>query len=165
MKYLVTIDQDTYIIDVQSGGDVLLDGEPMSIDFSSVGESGLCSLLVNNESFEALVEQRGNYWQVLLLGTLYDIQVIDERAERLRKSVISLISDTGEIPITAPMPGLIVAVPVAQGQEVAKGDNLVILESMKMENELKAPRSGRVERVNVSAGDGVERDQVLIVLV
>lgn len=165
MKYLVTTNNQTYTVDVTGDGDVLLDGQLVSIDFSSMGESGLCSLLVNNESFEALVEQRGDCWQVLLLGTLYDVQVIDERAERLRSSASTLIADLDEIPIRAPMPGLVVAVPVEQGQEVAKGDNLVILESMKMENELKAPREGRVERVNVRAGDGVDRDQVLVVLV
>jgi biotin carboxyl carrier protein len=165
MKYLVTTNNQTYTVDVTGDGDVLLDGQLVSIDFSSMGEGGLCSLLVNNESFEALVEQRGDCWQVLLLGTLYDVQVIDERAERLRSSASTLIADLDEIPIRAPMPGLVVAVPVEQGQEVAKGDNLVILESMKMENELKAPREGRVERVNVRAGDGVDRDQVLVVLV
>jgi len=165
MKYLVTTNNQTYTVDVTGDGDVLLDGQLVSIDFSSMGESGLCSLLVNNESLEALVEQRGDCWQVLLLGTLYDVQVIDERAERLRSSASTLIADLDEIPIRAPMPGLVVAVPVEQGQEVAKGDNLVILESMKMENELKAPREGRVERVNVRAGDGVDRDQVLVVLV
>jgi biotin carboxyl carrier protein len=165
MKYLVTTNDRTYTVDIAGDGEVLLDGHPVSVDFSSVGESGLCSLLVNNESFEALVEQRGDYWQVLLLGALYDVQVIDERAERLRSSASTLVADLDEIPIRAPMPGLVVAVPVEQGQEVAKGDNLVILESMKMENELKAPRAGRVERVNVSTGDSVDRDQVLVVLV
>jgi len=165
MKYLVTTNETTYTIAITGEGEVFLDGEPVSIDFSSVGDSGLCSLLVNNESFEALVEQRGDFWQVLLRGTLYDVQVVDERAERLRTSASSLVADTGEIPIKAPMPGLIVAVVVEPGQDVVKGDTLVVLESMKMENELKAPRAGHVERVNVKVGDGVERDQALLVLV
>ena len=63
------------------------------------------------------------------------------------------------------MPGLVVATPVEVGQEVELGDNVVILESMKMENELKAPRAGRVERINVKPGDSVEQNQTLVVIV
>jgi biotin carboxyl carrier protein len=62
------------------------------------------------------------------------------------------------------MPGLIVAVPVVEGQAVVKGQDLVILESMKMQNELKAPRDGTIGRVRVRAGDSVEQNQVLITL-
>lgn len=165
MRYTVTVGDRNYAIEINHDGEVLLDDQLVSVHFARVGETGLYSLLVDNESFEALAEARGDHWQVLLLGALYEIQVIDERTERLRSSAGLLVSETDEVAIKAPMPGLIVDVPVVQGQEVEIGDNLVILESMKMENELKAPRAGRVERVNVQAGDGVERDQVLIVLV
>ena len=69
---------------------------------------------------------------------------------------------SGEFNLKAPMPGLIVAVPVAEGQPVKKGDNLVILESMKMQNELKSSREGVVTRVKVKAGDSVEQNQTLV---
>jgi len=62
------------------------------------------------------------------------------------------------------MPGLIVAVPVEEGQQVDKGDNLVILESMKMQNEIKAPREGKVTGVRVNPGDNVDQNQVLVVI-
>jgi biotin carboxyl carrier protein len=63
------------------------------------------------------------------------------------------------------MPGLVVALPVGEGQAVAKGDVLVILESMKMQNELKAPRDGTVARVRVTVGDSVEQRQTLLSVV
>ncbi|MCW5887251.1 MAG: DUF2118 domain-containing protein, partial [Anaerolineales bacterium] len=66
-------------------------------------------------------------------------------------------ADGGEFVLKAPMPGLIVKVAVNEGDEVKKGDVLVILESMKMQNELKSPRDGKVSRVQVKAGDSVEQ--------
>ena len=60
------------------------------------------------------------------------------------------------------MPGLVVAIPIAEGQEVQKGQVLVILESMKMQNELKSPRDGVVSHIKVKAGESVEQKQVLL---
>ena len=165
MKYVVSIDEHDYQVEIGSDGQVFLDGEPVEVNFGDVGKSALYSLLVNNESFEALVEPYDNVWHVLMRGNLYEVEVIDERTQLLRSRETSLVPDTGEVAIRAPMPGLVVAIPVSVGQEVSKGDNIIILESMKMENELKAPRPGRVERINVQAGESVEQDQTMVVLV
>ena len=62
------------------------------------------------------------------------------------------------------MPGIIIATPAAEGDAVQKGDKIIILESMKMENELRSPRDGVVTRVQVKPGDGVEKGQVLAVI-
>jgi biotin carboxyl carrier protein len=62
------------------------------------------------------------------------------------------------------MPGMVVAIPVEQGQEVASGDNVIILESMKMQNELKAPRDGVISGLRVKPGDNVDQNQVLLIL-
>ena len=165
MKYEVIIGEEIFTVEVDGEDSVLLNGERVTIDFGSMGVSGLYSLLVNNESFEALVEQNDEVWQVLMRGNLYDVQVIDERSQLLRSRETSLVPDSGEVAIKAPMPGLVVAVPVEVGQEVEKGDNVIILESMKMENELKAPRAGRIDRVMVEAGDNVDQHQTMVVIV
>ena len=65
----------------------------------------------------------------------------------------------------APMPGLVIAILVNEGQSVEKGDVLVILESMKMQNELKSPRPGMIARMRVRAGDSVEQKQTLLSVV
>jgi biotin carboxyl carrier protein len=70
----------------------------------------------------------------------------------------------GEIVIRAPMPGVVIEVPVKPGQEVAKGDIVLILESMKMQNEFKAPRPGKVHTVRVAPGDKVDQNMVMITL-
>jgi biotin carboxyl carrier protein len=102
---------------------------------------------------------------VLVRGDLYEVQVTDERSQLMRARAHMSVPESGELPIKAPMPGLVINIPVEVGQEVTKGDNLVILESMKMENELKAPRDGRVERIIVKVGSSVEQHQTLIVIV
>jgi biotin carboxyl carrier protein len=100
--------------------------------------------------------------EVLLQGRLYVVEVEDERQRTLRESSSGQARDRGQFCLRSPMPGLIVAVPVAEGQAVTRGQDLVVLESMKMQNELKAPRDGVVGDVRVHAGDRVEHDQILL---
>mgnify|MGYP003407563678 CR=1 FL=1 len=83
-------------------------------------------------------------------------------AARLRAAAGGAVAESGEFNLKAPMPGLVVSVAVEQDQEVAKGDVLVILESMKMQNELKTPRAGRIERIRVKPGESVEQKQTLL---
>ena len=162
MKYIVNVGENSYEIEITQ--DVItLDGEPMDVDFASIGD--LHSLLVNNESFEAMIDFYDGFWNVLMRGDLYQVDVIDERTQLLRERSGGLVDDSAEVVIKAPMPGLVIAVVVEVGQEVEAGDNIVILESMKMENELKTPRAGRVEHVTVSDGDSVEQNQTLVVIV
>ena len=165
MKYEVSIGDYHCQVEISSEGKVYLDGDLVEVNFGDVGQSALYSLLVNHESFEALVEPYDNVWHVLMRGNLYEVEVVDERTQLLRSRETSLVPDTGEVAIRAPMPGLVVSIPVKVGQELVKGDNIIILESMKMENELKAPRAGRVERINVQEGESVEQDQTMVVLV
>jgi biotin carboxyl carrier protein len=164
MRYEVTIDDQTYLIEISEEGHIRLDGREVEIDFAQVGSSGLFSLLVDNESFEALVETREGRWQVLLRGDLYDVEVVDERARLLRARASMSAPGSGELKVKAPMPGLVVTVPVEVGQEVSVGDDVVILESMKMENELKAPRAGLVKGIRVQVGDSVEKNQTLVII-
>ena len=83
---------------------------------------------------------------------------------RLRESSGGEVIQSGDIHVKAPMPGLVVSIPVAEGQDVVSGENLIILESMKMQNELKAPRDGVISRLRVKSGDNVESNQVLLIL-
>ena len=86
----------------------------------------------------------------------------DERSRRLALADRSLKPPAGELIIKAPIPGLVIKVAVTSGQAVGEGDTLVILEAMKMENELRAPRGGTVHEVRVAPGDQVALGQVLL---
>ncbi len=122
-------------------------------------------LLVNNKSYEGYMYPDDDDWEVLLQGIMYSVNVEDERERRLRQALGEGPTLTGEFHLKAPMPGLVVSVPVSDGQEVAKGDVLIILESMKMQNELKSPRDGKISRLRVKVGDSVERKQTLLSVV
>lgn len=164
MKYTTTIGERTFEIEINSDSQVVIDGEIAEIDFALIGDSNLCSLIIDNESFEAVIEERDGLWYVLLRGDLYSAEVADERTQRLARRTGSNTVDSGELTITAPMPGRVVAVPVEPGQQVEEGQTVIILESMKMENELKTPRAGVIERIAVEVGESVEQRQTLVVI-
>ncbi|NLE49790.1 MAG: biotin/lipoyl-binding protein [Chloroflexi bacterium] len=164
MKYQATVNGRTFEIEINADGQILVDDEPRSIDFRELREGELYSLLVDHLSYEAVVEERDDLYHVLMAGDLYEVKVTDERSRRLASAFMALGDASGEVAIRAPMPGLIVRMPIQEGQAVAKGDTVVILESMKMENELKAPRDGTIHRVSVRAGDSVEQNKVLVTI-
>ena len=163
MKYVTTINGKQFEIDIQKDGSLLVNGESREVDFLALGPS-LYSLLTQNVSYELVVEERGNQIEVLMRGKLYSGHVLDERAQLMASRRGGFAPESGEISIKAPMPGLIVALPVHEGQEVRAGQTVVILESMKMQNELKTPRDGTVQRVSVQAGQSVEQNKVLVTI-
>jgi acetyl/propionyl-CoA carboxylase alpha subunit len=164
MKYYATIDDRTYEIEINQLGELCIDGECAEVDFQSIGGTSIYSLLLGNASYEALVEERDDCFEVLVQGRLYRVCVQDERMRRLADAAKGFAPPGGEISIRAPMPGSIVEVPVQEGQEVEEGSVLVILESMKMENELRAPRAGVVSQVRVQAGQNVEQNETLVAI-
>ena len=164
MKYHVTVGEEVFTIEVNEAGQLSFDGEIVDVDFATSGSTGLYSLLVNNESFESLVELRDGVYRVLLRGNMYDVAVMDERDMLISARASSLISDSGEMQITAPMPGMVVSVPVEVGQKIEKGNNLLILEFDENGERIKAPRDCTVMHIRVEAGESVEQNQVMLVL-
>ncbi len=163
MKYLTTVNGTTFEIEINQNGQITVNGEERTIDFLAM-QPPLYSLLVDNASYEGLVEERDDQLNVMLQGDLFEVSVKDEREQRLAGASGGFGVEQGEISIRSPMPGLIVAVPVSDGQIVNAGDPLIILESMKMENDIKAPRAGTVGHVHVAKGDRVEQNKVLLTL-
>jgi biotin carboxyl carrier protein len=164
MKYITIVNDQRYIIEIGHEGQIEVDGQEYEIDFEQLSEGGILSLLLNNRSFEAIVEEREQDWEVLIHGELYTVFVQDEQAYRLAKDRGVTPDETGEAAIRSPMPGLIIAIPVEVGQAVKKGDKVVILESMKMENELRSPKDGLVANIYVEPGASVEKNQILIAI-
>jgi biotin carboxyl carrier protein len=165
MKYVATTGDREILIEIIDDHHITVDGVKYEIDFESVSEQTVYSLLANNKSYEALVYESEEGWQVLLHGSQYVLLVEDERERRLRASLGGGPPQNADYHLKAPMPGLIVSVSVSEGQSIEKGEVLVILESMKMQNELKSPRPGKISRVRVKPGDSVEqRDPLLSVV-
>ena len=162
MKYVTTIDDQEYNIEILDEHHVVVNDIPHDVDLESVGGQPIYSLLVGGRSFEVHVYAAESGYQVLVHGSLYLARVEDERERRLRAALAGVVPEDREFHLKAPMPGLVVTVPVNEGQVVEKGEVLLILESMKMQNELKSPRAGKVSRVRIKAGDSVEQKQTLL---
>jgi biotin carboxyl carrier protein len=163
VKYITTINDRQFEVEITNDGQLFVNGEPRDYDFLSLGDS-LYSFIMQNKSYEVVIEERHGSYEVMLGGRLFTGSVLDERSQLMaaRRGLGTL--DSGEISILAPMPGLIVDIPVQEGQEVEAGQTVVILESMKMQNELKAPRAGIVQRISVQPGQSVEQKKVLVTI-
>ncbi|MFW6098140.1 MAG: biotin/lipoyl-containing protein [Chloroflexota bacterium] len=164
MKYITTVNGQEYIIEIDQENEITVNGERHGIDFEQLAQDGTLSLLIDNRSLEAIVDERDEAWEVLLHGELYTVHVQDERAYRLAQARGQLSDAAEAVVIRSPMPGLILDVRVAEGEPVEQGQTVVILESMKMENELRAGRDGMVTRVHVGKGDSVEKNQELVAI-
>ncbi len=162
MKYITTVANKEYTIEVVDEKHVSINGKVMEVDFESVSGQPVYSMLIDGQSYESYVYEGDEDWQVLLLGKQYPVKVEDERERRLKSAVGGQAESSGEFHLKAPMPGLVVALTVEEGQHVEKGQVLAILESMKMQNELKSPRAGTVQRIKVKAGESVEIKQTML---
>ncbi len=165
MKYVTTVASKEYTIEVIDEKHISINGQIMQVDFESVSGQPVYSMLIDGRSYESYVYEGEEDWQVLLRGRQYPVKVEDERERRLKSTFGSKAEATGEFHLKAPMPGLVVAVTVEEGQQVEKGQVLAILESMKMQNELKSPRAGTIQRIKVKAGESVEIRQTMLSVV
>jgi biotin carboxyl carrier protein len=163
MKYVTTINNKKFEVDIRNDGSVWVNGKSREVDFLALGPA-LYSIIMDTIQHEVVVEGAEDNVEVLLNGRLYTGTVLDERSQLMKSRRGGLEADSGEVTIRAPMPGLIAAVLCNEGDAVEAGQTLVILESMKMQNELKAPRAGTVQRVSVASGQTVEQRKVLITL-
>jgi len=162
MKVIVN-DKHAYEIEVESAK-ILLDDQGIVLDSISVGGNKF-SVIHANRSFqvEIVEERREAKWsRIKVNGRLYDVQIEDKYDELLKKLGLDLLQSTKVLEIKAPMPGLVLKVLVEPGQEILKGDSLLVLEAMKMENMIKSPTSGIVSKVFVKTGDKVEKNGIMI---
>lgn len=162
--YYATIEGKEYTIEIISGTSVSLNGTPWTIDFRPLKQGASCSLLVDGRLYEPTVYEENGGWEILIKGSRFNVQVEDERERRLRLASGDTTLHQGRYILTSPMPGMVIDVLVNEGDRVSKGDVLVILESMKMQNELTAPRDGVVAHIQARVNDNVERKQSLLIL-
>jgi biotin carboxyl carrier protein len=158
-KVGVTIGGRTYAIDIKinpqsdTGLTVELDGEEIPVTVRSLSNpESLDWILVGNRSYEVVLD-RDLHW-IEGIGRLYQVT-----AQDLEASVMRPVS--GDMRIKAPIPGVITRLLVAVGDQVQSGQPVMILEAMKMENEVRAPRSGRVSQLAVNAGQVVGLGELL----
>lgn len=149
------------VIDERGGATtVTIDGRSYNADLQRV-DGPLFSLLLDGMSFEVVAQERSDASEVVIGDRSFEIEV--ERPGRRRAGGAAAAAG-GALQLKAPLTGSVVQVPVKAGDALSAGQVVVVVESMKMNNEIRAPRDGRVVEVHVQAGDRVERNALLVTI-
>jgi acetyl/propionyl-CoA carboxylase alpha subunit len=163
MKYHVRIGESQHEV-VLDGDGVHVDGVTVAARLTEITGTPLRAVTIGDEVHRAVVRKgtgRGHY--VLWLdGYRFEVEALDERARVISELSKVSAAAAGPAPLSAPMPGLIVRVTVDVGARVQAGQGLIVMEAMKMENELRALSAGTVKAVHVSAGTVVEKGAILV---
>ena len=163
MRYFVTVGNRTFEIDVQ-GEQVTVDGEALGVELLVVPGTALHRLSVDGQSHRLVAEKgaAAGEWDLHIDGYRIAAEAVDERTRAIRAMTGRSDGPKGPKPVKAPMPGMITRIDVAVGDQVKAGQGVLIIEAMKMENELKAEAAGTVSKISVEAGTAVEKGTVLI---
>ena len=183
MAYITTINKQTYRVETSENESksVTLDGVAHAIDWQQiaplsadskgvVSEGGQYSLLIEGKSYEVFArritkaDQKGSEtYEIQLAGQRFEVTVEDERA-KLLAGLARSTATSGDATVQAPMPGLVVNVPLEQGTTVEAGQTVVVLEAMKMENDLSSPIAGTIKEIRVNKGQTVDQGEALVII-
>ena len=162
MTYDIAIDGKNYRLDLnrQEGGwSCRLDGREVEVD-AVLARPDVLSLRIGNRAYEVKCERVGGDLHLWVGSVRFAAEVRDPRSLR----GVRAVDDHGPKKLTAPMPGKIVRVLVSQGDEVETGAGVLVVEAMKMQNEIKSPKKGTIQKILVSEGAAVNAGDVLAIV-
>jgi biotin carboxyl carrier protein len=166
MAFIAKLGEQTYTVEIEEIGKgvyrIAVDGNEFLVDGKKTGRTNY-SLIVDNRSFEIEVDNAEDEYRVLVDGRNYHVNLVDERRVRVGGTQ-SELQLQGRQQVSVPMPGKVIAVLVSLGDSVEKGQGLVIVEAMKMENEVRSPVAGEIKEIKVKPGDAVEGGAVLVIV-
>ncbi|HEX3681378.1 MAG TPA: biotin/lipoyl-containing protein [Bryobacteraceae bacterium] len=163
MTYDIAIDGKNYRLDLnreESGWSCRLDGREVEVD-AVLARPDVLSLRIGNQAYEVKCERVGGDLHLWVGSVRFAAEVRDPRSLRGR---VRAVDDHGPKKLTAPMPGKIVRVLVSQGDEVETGAGVLVVEAMKMQNEIKSPKKGTIQKILVSEGAAVNAGDVLAIV-
>ncbi|HET9011297.1 MAG TPA: biotin/lipoyl-containing protein [Gemmatimonadaceae bacterium] len=165
MKYVVKVGDDD--VEVSLDADVVeVDGVSAVAHVTELEGTPVRMVTIGDEVHRVVTRRgptRGRY-TIWLDGFRYEVEALDERTRAIRELSAASAGPSGPAPLIAPMPGMIVRVAVQVGDQVQAGQGLVVMEAMKMENELRATAAGTVKAVLALPGSAVEKGAVLLEL-
>lgn len=165
MKYLVDVNGERIIVELD-GAQATVDGRRQEVSLTHVPGTPV-RLVRIGEQVHRVVARRGavrGVWHLDVDGTRVEAEALDERMRAIKDLTAAAAVSSGPAPLMAPMPGLVVRIAVAIGDIVSAGQGLVMIEAMKMENELRTTAAGVVTAVRVVAGQAVDKGAVLVEL-
>ena len=162
MRYFVTVGDREFEVSVD-GHQVSVNGEVYRAHLTGIPETPLRHLLIGDRSFTLPFVSRGaGRWEMAFQGETWVAEVVDERTRHIRSLTGSGVARSGGGVLRAPMPGLVVRIDVRPGDAVPSERGVVVLEAMKMQNELRTVAAVVVKSVHVQPGQVVEKGQVLV---
>ena len=165
MRFIFDLNGERREVEIE-GDSVTLDGEATRAHLEEVDGTPVRLVTVGSEVHRVVFRRgsaRGAY-TLWVDGFRFEGEALDERTRAIRDLTAASSGPAGPAPVVAPMPGLIVRVNVSVGDAVQAGQGIVVMEAMKMENELRASAQGTVKAIHVAAGKAVEKGTVLVEL-
>lgn len=165
MNYFATLEGETREISVERKGEWLLvrcGDRKYAVDASAVGDGATFSMLVDGRSFDVVTDVGREMVTVHLVGERFEVHIEDERERAAHAVAGNRVG--GKRELRAAMPGIVVDVRVSEGDVVAEGQTLVVLEAMKMQNPLLADAGGKVTRITCKKGEAVAAGALLLEL-
>jgi biotin carboxyl carrier protein len=165
MKYVVMVGTEEIEVLVE-GDTVTVDGTSIRASVADVDGTPVRMVLIGDEVHRVVARRgasRGRY-SLWVDGFRHEVEALDERTRTIRELSATSAGNLGPAPLIAPMPGMIVRINVEVGSVVAAGEGLVVMEAMKMENELRSAAAGTVKSILVQPGMAVEKGSLLLEL-
>lgn len=185
MSFIVaTVQDQAYSIEIHEEEPIVkvaLDGQGHAIDWKQIAPlardekrhgdiGGRFSLLLEGRSYEVFArhmtrptEKNSQIYEICINGQCFEVTAEDERARALAELIEGSVH-SGEVTIYAPMPGLVVGILLEPGDEVKAGQPVIVLEAMKMENDLTSPIKGKIKKIAVQKGQTVDQAAALVVI-
>ena len=163
MKYVVNVGGEEFEVTVD-GSTARLDGADAETHVADVDGTPVRIITLGNRVYRVVARRRSaaGQYTIDVGGFRFEVEALDERTRAIRHLAGGTARSTGPSALTAPMPGLVVRVLVGRGDRVQPGQGLVVIEAMKMENELRASGAAIVREVRVAAGTAVEKGALLV---
>ena len=161
--YIVKVDNQEYKIEIKKHGAqfaVVLNNKKFDVEVLSYDGNSQLTIVIDRRPYTIFFDSDS---QVFVNGEAYATEVIDEQIQKLIKANPEA-AQKKELTISAPMPGLVIEVEVKEGDSVKQGQGLMIVEAMKMQNEMKAPRDGIVKKILVKKGQTVNSKDALVII-
>jgi biotin carboxyl carrier protein len=166
VKYIVQLNDERKTVSLDAD-EISYEGEPsVHGELSDIEGSPVRMVKIGTHVYRVVAQKRDGRGRYTLWvdGYRFESEALDERTRAIRDTTAATAAPSGPAPVRAPMPGLIVRVNVQVGDVVEAGQGVVVMEAMKMENELRATAAGRVKSIEVAPGAAVEKGTLLVAL-
>jgi biotin carboxyl carrier protein len=161
MKYAVFVGSQEVDVEI-TGEEILVGGKVVDVRLDALPQGPMRDLVMDGATTRMAVGYEQGHWIIQVDGRSWSVEVVDERTQQIRAMARGGSARDGAGLVKAPMPGLVLRWQVEEGQSVQSGSALVVLEAMKMENQIRASGGGVVRRILVQSGTAVEKGTPLL---